>query len=90
VDWITLSGKGTVYSFTIVRHPVVPALRDSVPYVIAVVSLPDAGGQRLITNILDTDPDTLHIGQEVEVVFDDDGSDATIPRFTPSVASEPT
>ena len=61
VNWIELSGKGVIYTFTVVRHAPVPSLTDSVPYVIAVVSLPDAGGQRLITNIVNCDPDSdLH------------------------------
>jgi hypothetical protein len=72
-----------VYSFTIVRHPVTPELSDSVPYVVAVIELDDAPGARLFTNIVECDPDTVVIGQAVQVVWDDAADEVTIPRFAP-------
>ena len=83
VEWIELSGQATVYTFTVVRHPVVPSEIDTVPYVIGVVCLPDAGNAKLMTNIVDCDPDTVAIGQHVEVVWDDVDPEVTIPRFRP-------
>jgi uncharacterized OB-fold protein len=81
--WPEMSGRATVYSFTVVRHPVTPDLISSVPYVLAVVELDDAPGARLFTNIVECDPDSVRVGQAVEVAWDDVGGDVTIPRFAP-------
>lgn len=82
-EWVELSGRANLFTFTVVRHPVIPDLVDSVPYVIAVVSLSDADEVKLVTNIVDCDPDTLEIGQAVEVVWDKATDDVTVPRFRP-------
>lgn len=81
VDWVQLGGEGRVYSYTVIRRAVVPMLRDSVPYVVAVVELPDAPGVRLVTNIVDVDPDEVHIGMPVAVGWDDVAEGVAIPRF---------
>jgi uncharacterized OB-fold protein len=82
-SWPTLSGDGTVYSFTIIRHAVIPQLAESVPYVLAMVDLDDAPGARVFTNIVECDPETVFVGQPVRVVWDDTSDEVTIPRFTP-------
>ena len=83
MEWVDLSGRATLYTYTIVRHPTIPALAESVPYVIAIVKLPDAGDVKLITNIIDCDVESLEIGQELEVVWSDDNGGAAAPRFRP-------
>ena len=70
-----------VYAYTIVRHPVVPALASVVPYVIAVVDLDGAPGARLVGNVIDCPPESVLIGSKVAVVFDDIDDEVTIPRF---------
>lgn len=79
--WVELTGRGTIYTFTVARHPVLPELKDVVPYVIAVVCLEGAGGARLVTNIVGCNPDQVQIDAPVEVVWDDVTDGATIPRF---------
>src|SRR6266498_318606 len=44
VDWVELPGTGTIYTFTIVRHPLRPQLVDVVPYVAAVIELDGTQG----------------------------------------------
>src|SRR5687767_9988481 len=61
MEWVELSGRATLYTFTVVRHAVIPALSETVPYVIAVVKLPDAGDKKMITNIVECDVDMLQI-----------------------------
>ena len=36
---VAVAGTGTVYTYTVVRHPVVPMLAPNGPYVVAVVAL---------------------------------------------------
>jgi uncharacterized OB-fold protein len=50
--------------------------------VLAYVEL--AEGPRMMTNIVDCDPDTVKIGQPVEVVFHDTGEGTALPRFRPT------
>ena len=84
VEYVEQSGRGTVYSFTVIWHPVLPDVSDSVPYVPAVVELPDTGGVRLIANLVDVTPAEIHIGMDVELVWRDVHDDVTIPTFRPA------
>ena len=40
-----------MFTYTIVHHPVLPALAGHVPYAVAAVHLADAGGVRLLGNL---------------------------------------
>jgi uncharacterized OB-fold protein len=84
VEWVELSGKGTVYTFTIVCRPPIPQLAESVPYVIAKVELAEAKNLLMTTNIVNTDPSKISIGMPVEVVWDETAPGVVIPRFQPS------
>jgi uncharacterized OB-fold protein len=84
VSWVEASGRGSVYSFTINRRGQadLPAYRQVGPYVLAYVELDE--GPRVMTNIVDCDPDSVRIGQRVEVVFHDTGQGSALVRFRPS------
>lgn len=83
LDWPTLTGRGVIYSYSIVRRAIAPGMDDCLPYVPALVELPDAGGVRLITNIVGVPVDQVRIGAAVEVVWEKRTSDGvTVPRFT--------
>lgn len=84
IDWIELSGRGIVYSFTVVRRALIPQLAGSIPHIIAVIELPDAGGVRLVSNVIDVDPAAVRIGMAVTVAWDDVGNGVVIPRFQPA------
>ena len=73
-----VSGRGTVYSYTINRQAWVPGLE--VPFVIAMVELDEQPGLRLMTNIVDCPTDEVEIGMPVEVTFVERG-EAFIPVF---------
>ena len=80
--WEPVGGRGRVFSYTWVHHPTHPALAERVPYNVALVELPEAGGVRLVSNVIVVQPGELHVGLAVEVVFED-LEDATLPRFRP-------
>ena len=76
-----VSGRGSVYSFTIIRRGGGP-FRDVAPYVLAMVQLTE--GPTMMTNLVDCDPETVAVGQAVHVVFEPVAdSDERIPRWTP-------
>lgn len=84
VDWVTLSGAATVFSFTVVHG--FPGLPD-VTLVPAVVDLPDAPGARLVSNIVDVDPADVHIGMRLQVDFSPIADGWLLPVFRPEGAS---
>ncbi|RIK38191.1 MAG: hypothetical protein DCC58_17030, partial [Chloroflexi bacterium] len=60
-----------------------PGFADEIPYVVALVELEE--GVRLMTNIIDVEPDPEHvkIGMPVELVYDDVTDEVTLPKFRP-------
>jgi uncharacterized protein len=73
-EWQEASGRGTVYSFSV--------MRAGGPFVIAYVTLEE--GPAMLTNIVDCDPASVRIGDEVRVVFRPTQGDAVVPMFTRS------
>ncbi len=80
-DWKQVSGRGEVYTYTLAHRPI--AAGQKFPYVIAVIALEDAGGMRIISNLVDVNHDALEIGLPVELVWEDMSADLAIPRFRP-------
>lgn len=81
LDWPTLSGKGVLYSYTVVTRAIVPEMEEAIPYVPALVTLPDAGGVRLITNVVETCIDDLRIDAELRVTFHERQDGTVLPFF---------
>ena len=73
------SGRGTIWSFTTTYHGWSRAWREAVPYTVVVVQLDE--GPRMTSNLVDADPETIQVGQPVEVVFDDVTPEVTLPKF---------
>jgi len=82
-EWVTSAGKGFVYSWFIVHHPVHPSVRDKVPYNVVLVELDE--GPRMVSQLIDTDFSTIHEGLRVEVVFNQLASGVVLPNFQPVV-----
>jgi uncharacterized OB-fold protein len=81
LDWKDASGRGTIYSFTIVQANAPSAFVAGMPYVVAVIRL--AEGVSMLTNIVECDPETLVCDQPVEVVFERLNDEFTLPQFRP-------
>jgi uncharacterized OB-fold protein len=75
VEWREASGKGTIYTFSVMR-------RVKEPYVIAHVTL--AEGPTMLTNIVDCDADKVRIGQPVTIVFQETENGPPAPMFKPA------
>src|SRR5262245_14148005 len=76
-----VSGRATVVGFTINAHQWLPGFEP--PYVIANVALAEDPMVRLTTNIIGCAPGDVHIGQDVEVRFEQH-DDVWIPLFVPT------
>ncbi len=79
--WHEVSGRGTVYTYTVVHRAYMPSLAEKVPYVVIVVDLEGSGDARLASNLVDADPATVRVGMAVEVVWEDMGPGLALPRF---------
>jgi hypothetical protein len=84
VEWIEHDGSGAVYSFTVIHHPLLPELADSVPYVPAVVELPDTNGCRLVGAVTEVKLGDVRVGMDVDLVWRDVREGETVPTFRPS------
>ncbi len=92
-EWRDVIGKGTIYSYQIVAHTVIPGFRDWAPFAIVLVELdeqrgqPDPGdGLRIIANLVDGSmnpekEENVAIGSRVEVVFMEGEEGFTVPQF---------
>lgn len=78
VAWDEATGRGTIYSFSVVHENDLGVFRGATPYVIAVVELDE--GARVMTSIVDSEPAALRVGARVEVRFVD-RDEFTFPCF---------
>jgi uncharacterized protein len=81
--WTDVSGRGTVYS----HSSVYKGLRTfDVPHVFALIELEERPRTlTVLSNIVGCDPDDVHIGMPVQVVFDDiPEHNITLYKFAPA------
>jgi hypothetical protein len=74
-EWIEASGKGTIYSYSVMR-------RAPVPYAMAYVTL--AEGPRMVTNIVDCDLDKLRCEMPVKLTFKPTENGPPLPMWAPA------
>lgn len=77
--WTRCSGRGTVYTYTVVRRPLTRWFRDQVPLVCAVVALEE--GPRMMGDLVGVAPDHVAIGRPVRVAFRPASDDIALPYF---------
>lgn len=80
IEWRRLSGKGQVYSFTVVRQVIdnSPAFQADIPFVIGLIELEE--GPRIYSSVSDK-PDEVAIGDRVSVYFEDVTPEISLPKF---------
>ena len=82
------SGRGCVYSYTIIRRTGVSPFDAWVPYVLAVIELEDEK-VRMLSHVRGIDPAEVSIGMAVAVGFADIGGGRAVPVFSPRGAAAP-
>ncbi|MBI2872640.1 MAG: Zn-ribbon domain-containing OB-fold protein [Chloroflexi bacterium] len=82
IDWVTVSGKGKVYAFTIVYQAAHPEYQKEAPYVFAAIDLLE--GTRIISNVIGIPPDQVKVDMSVEAVFEDVTPEWTLVKFKPA------
>jgi uncharacterized OB-fold protein len=81
-DWDTVeaSGRGTVYSYVMPRHPQFRFFEQ--PYIVALVDL--AEGVRLVSNLRGIALQDVEAGMPVEVFFQPFDNDLVLHQFRPA------
>ena len=82
LEWVKVSGRGRLYTYTVVRRPADPAFNDDVPYVFAVVELEE--GPRMVSNVVECGIDAVKIDMPLAAVFDDVTPEWTLVKFRPA------
>lgn len=77
MEWVPSSGKGTIYSYVVYHRSTFP--RFEVPYEVILVELEE--GVRIVSNMIDCEPDEIYIGMPVEVVVDQVSEEVALPKF---------
>ncbi len=99
--WEKVCGKGTIYSYQIVRHAILPGFRDLAPYTVVLVELDEQRGKptehealRMAGMLVNAEgkpepPDSVAVGKRVEVAFIDASPDFVAPAFRLSAEKPP-
>jgi uncharacterized OB-fold protein len=87
LEWREISGRGSLYTFTVSGRPTAPPWADAVPQLLAVVEWDE--GPRFSTELVDVDPADLRVGMRVAPVFcHDPDSGTTLLRYRPERQSD--
>lgn len=81
LDFKPMSGRGTVYSFTVMHQPNIAGFEDEIPYLNILVELEEQPKLFMVSNLSMVDLDTVKIGARVEVFFEDVDAEVSLPRF---------
>ncbi len=81
-EWVEASGRGHVYTYSVIHRAPSPAFKTDTPYVLAIVELEE--GVRMMTNICGCSPSDVHIGMPVRVVFEPMTAEIILPKFVPA------
>jgi uncharacterized protein len=86
LEWTVMSGKGRVYSFTVIRQVVgraaSKAFEPDIPYVIAWIDLEE--GPRMISNVITCPVEDVELGMRVSVIFEQQSPEIWLPKFRPA------
>jgi len=84
-----LGEKGEVLSFTVIRRNYVSGYEKNIPYIVGIIKLED--GVKILSQIVDCDPEKIKIGMPVELTFRrvrEDGEEGIIEygfKFRPTL-----
>ena len=78
-----VSGRGTIYSFTVMHQPNIAGFEDQIPYINILVELEEQPLLFMVSNLPASDLDKIKIGGQVEVYFEEVDPDTTLPQFRP-------
>jgi hypothetical protein len=76
-----ISGRGTIYTFTVMHQRDVAGFEDDAPFVNIVVELAEQPQLLMVSNLPIAERNKVSIGAAVEVDFEDRGDGVVVPQF---------
>ena len=80
-EWNEVSGRGTVFSYTVMRQQNVGGFEGDVPYVTLLVELEEQPQLFMLSFLPGSAAAQLAVGQSVEVVFEEVDEGMVLPQF---------
>jgi uncharacterized OB-fold protein len=81
-----VSGRATLYTWTVAVQPFLPFYVDRIPYIVATVELVEQRGLMFMSQIVECAEEDLRIDLPLEVVFVELAPELTLPFFRPADA----
>ncbi len=81
IEWKPVSGRATLFSYTIVRRAASPAFASDVPYVLAIVELEE--GPHMTGNVIGIPVEEVSVGMALELSLVTVGDGQALPQWTP-------
>jgi uncharacterized OB-fold protein len=83
LEFEPVSGRGTVWSFSVMHQKSVAGFEEAVPYITALVELEEQPMLLFVTNLPGLDPRDVRIGLPVTVTFEPLAEGIALPQFVP-------
>jgi uncharacterized protein len=83
LEYMKVSGDGSLYAFSVTVHPFHPGFASKVPYTLAIIELAEQEQLRLVSQVVDCQEESLQIGMPLRVTFRSVAPDLVLPLFTP-------
>ena len=76
-----VSGKGLIYSFSVMHQKNIAGFEDQIPYLNIIVELDEQPRLFMVADLPGADRDKVKIGGRVEVYFEKVNEEISLPRF---------
>ena len=80
-EWVTASGRATVWGYVEMAHPYIPSFAPEIPYNVVLVKLDE--GPLMFSNVVSVANSAIHTDMPVEAVFEDVTPEFTLIKFKP-------
>jgi len=81
LDFAPVSGRGRIYSFTVMHQRDVPGFEGDAPFINLVVELDEQQRLLMVSNLPLSERERVRIGAATEVWFEERGNGVVIPQF---------
>jgi len=69
LTWTRVSGRGSLFSWSVLRHAWIPQFKDQLPFVTALVALDEDPAVRVVSYVVDCALEQLQADMPLQVVF---------------------
>jgi hypothetical protein len=81
-----VSGRATLYSWTVAHPPVLPYFQERAPWPVVAVQLEE--GPRMVTNLIDVPAEEYRIGMPLQAAYEDIDEELSLVVFRPRQAGD--